>query len=150
MSVANVVATYQQLVPEMPLTTPLYVRNGNKVIGEVDIKSNKPWRDFLDACRRASNNHVLVNATVDFGTIPANAAHTEAIPGGPVTPLPVSPGPAFDSFVAVAQPQGGTGLIFVASMYVFGKILVYAVNFTAAPITPGALNMEFIITPRTL
>lgn len=148
MSVLNIVATYQQLVPNLPLATPLSVRNGNRVIGTLDIKSNSAWRGFFEAIQAAANRNLIVTADIDFGTVNAGSHKTEIVPTAIASFLPVAPLPVVDSFIVPIYPAGSAGLIFTAQMEAIGKFRVLANNFTAFAITPGSLAMEFLIVPR--
>lgn len=154
MSVINVVATIVLPVKDPPLRSPIDGRVDEftilgkvwRLMSRILIGESRPWTGWFSSLSNIGSQ-IVVTATVDFGVIPGNSAHTEAIPSAPAEPIPVHPPLPAHCFIIVANPPKA-GLVFVANIYVFQKIQVWAINYTGAPITPGPIDMRFLVIPE--
>lgn len=153
MAVTNVAATIVFPIKDPPIRSPIAGTVGAfsvlsrvyRLACSVVLGESRPWAGwFTDLSGLGSQ--IIVTADVDFGAIPAQGSQTEAIGTGPTSGIPISPIPPFSSFVFPANPNIA-GLIFIANMYTFGKILVRAINYTGGVITPGIISMRFLVIP---
>lgn len=150
MSVANIMSQYVNVAPQVPpMKIPVRSRSGEG-IGYVDIEACKPWKDFLQAVSLAGR-YVSVTATVNWGTVGANTFASELIPFGPtllapLTPLNVDSG--IEWYVITRLPLSEPGLVYDANLVLPYQIMAFLKNYTAAPVTPGDIDMDFLIIPR--
>lgn len=142
MSSSNVLFIAKPIEPP-PLDTPIYVdgRDG-KTVGSVDFKKNFQWAVWLAKLTESTTQYV-VSATVDFGTIAAQNHKTELIA------LPTGFPNSQQMGILPIYPPTPDALLLSAHMTVLGLHLVaVGHNYGTVGLTPGPLNLQWLLTPR--
>lgn len=151
MSVTAISSQYINAQALPPIKTPLRVKNTRgDIIGYVDIEGGFPWAGWMNGIGMNSRA-VSVKATIDWGTIGANSFKSELVSFGPtlLTPTtPISVDSGITYYVIPRIPAAGGGLIFGGEMVLPYEIKAFVYNYTVAPVTPGPLDMDFLIVPR--
>lgn len=146
MSVSNIVIKQERVLPPPPISTPLFVtgRDG-KTIGQVDISKHLPWAAWFSQIE-AFSTELMISATVDFGTIPAQDEVGETIT------LPFEFGQNQEAVVIPSYPAAAPDQLVITAYFALIGTFLIAVghNYGSVGLTPGALNLNFRILPRRI
>lgn len=132
MSATNISVIPRQTMPPAPVRLP---------IGPVNFSDVPDWAIWFDRVAKAFTDYIIL-ATIDFGNIAANSFKTELVTTNH------NFGDPQNAFVVPLLPSSVGGLPLGGRLVLTNRLQAIIYNQTAAVVTPGALDLQFLVLER--